>query len=266
MPSPAPGPAAAGRALAAIAVLCVCLPLRGHAAAPGTEPGFTIVPYGWLAGLDGTVGAPGDGLDDGSGNPLDRIDVTLDPDYELKGFMFYAEWRGERWMAFIDSVWANFRQGGTIKLLGVLPGSNADAEVDGNIVTGGIGFRVMQTEDSALVVFGGARYYDLEVSVTAGGSMLPWSFSSSADDAWTHGLVGAKWNHRLGEDWQTFVEGDYAFGGSGSSWGLTATLGYNFSWGRLFGGWRHMAVDQEKTSYLLDVSLTGPMLGLAFDF
>ena len=76
---------------------------------PGAVPGFTLAPYGWLAGLDGTIGVPGDDFAPGP-NPLDRVDFSVSDELETVGFMFYGEWRGERWMAFFDSVWANVSQ------------------------------------------------------------------------------------------------------------------------------------------------------------
>ena len=237
-----------------------------HADAPGTEPGFSIAAYGWLAGIDGTVGAPGADLDDGSGSAPTRVDVSLDPDYELKGFMFYGEWRGERWMAFVDSVWANIKQGATIRIAGIGPGIDTDAEVDGNVVTAAVGYRVHESEDSALVVYGGARYYDLEVTLSADASLLPVSAKSTSDDAWTDGIVGAKWNYRFGDKWRSMVEGNYGFGESDSSWQIAATLGYHFSWGRLVGGWRHLDIDHSTRTYRLDASMTGPLIGAVFDF
>lgn len=246
--------------------LLLCLPAATHAAHTGTEPGFTIAPYGWLAGIDGTVGAPGADLDDGSGSAPTRVDVSLDPDYELKGFMFYGEWRGERWMAFVDSVWANIKQGATLRLAGIGQGIDTDAEVDGNVFTAALGYRVHETENSAFVVYGGARYYDLEVKLSADASLLPVSARSTSNDTWTDGIIGAKWNYRIADKWQSVVEGNYGYGESDSSWQITATLGYSFSWGRLVGGWRHLDIDHSTKTYRLDASMTGPLVGAVFDF
>jgi hypothetical protein len=251
---------------AVVPLLFLASSAAAHAAPPGTEPGFTLALYGWLAGIDGTVGAPGADLDDGSGSAPTRVDVSLDPDYELKGFMFYGEWRGERWMAFVDSVWANIKQGATIRLAGIGQGIDTDAEVDGNVVTAAVGYRVHESENSALVVYGGARYYDLEVKLNADAALLPVSAKSKSDDSWVDGIVGAKWNYRIGDRWQSTVEGNYGFGESDSSWQIVATLGYDFSWGRLLGGWRHLDIDHSTKTYRLDASMTGPLIGAVFAF
>ena len=84
--------------------------------ATGWQPGFTLAPYGWLAGLDGTLGSSGDDLDGGGIMFPPRFDVSTDEEWSEIGFMFYGEWRGERWTAFFDSVWANVSQDGDVKL------------------------------------------------------------------------------------------------------------------------------------------------------
>src|SRR5210317_1406045 len=67
-------------------------------APPGSEPGFTLAPYGWLAGLDGTIGVPASELDPGGGiGFIDRVDFEVSDELEAIGFMFYGEWRGDRW-------------------------------------------------------------------------------------------------------------------------------------------------------------------------
>jgi hypothetical protein len=53
----------AARTLAALCVFVTPLIVEAAERATGWQPGFTLAPYGWLAGLDGTMGAGG--ADDG---------------------------------------------------------------------------------------------------------------------------------------------------------------------------------------------------------
>ncbi len=254
-------------AAAVVPALCLGVSVPAEAAAPGSEPGFTLVPYGWLATLDGTIGVPGEDVDDGGGGILDRLDVTLDDEYDLVGFMFYGEWRSAgRWMAFVDSVWANFSQGATVKVSRLLPASDVSATVDGNIYTAAVGYRAKDWEQASLTLYGGGRYYDLELDVKARGGILPSPISIPADDSWVDALVGARLSYGLGERWRGLLQADYAFGDSDGTWDLSATLEYTFSWGAIRGGYRHMIVDYAAPAYLLDAALTGPLLGVAFTF
>ncbi|MEJ2514274.1 MAG: hypothetical protein P8080_01805 [Gammaproteobacteria bacterium] len=231
------------------------------------QPGFTLVPYGWVASLKGTIGVPGEDVDDGEGGLLERLDVTMDDDYDLVGFMFYGEWRSEgRWMAFIDSVWANFSRGAEVKISRLLPSSDIEATVDGNIVTGAVGFRAKDWENASLTVYGGARYYDLKLEVKARGGVLPSPITIPANDSWTDALLGARLSYGLGKRWQGLFQADYAFGDSDGTWDLSAILEYTFSWGAVRGGYRHMIADYTAPAYRLDVDLTGPLLGVAFTF
>lgn len=108
---------------------------------PGWEPGITVVPYGWLAGVKGTIGSRSDSIDTGGGLMLPpRLDVTVGDTLEEIGFMFYGEWRGERWMASFDSVWVNVSQAADIKLSRLLPASDVEATIDGNVYQANIGF------------------------------------------------------------------------------------------------------------------------------
>ncbi len=76
-------------------LIAVSVSLDARAAPPGSEPGFTLAPYGWLAGLDGTIGVPASELDPGGGiGFIDRVDFEVSDELEAIGFMFYGEWRG----------------------------------------------------------------------------------------------------------------------------------------------------------------------------
>ncbi len=59
---------------------------------------------------------------------------------------------------------------------------------------------------------------------------------------------------------------DYGFGDSESVWQVFATLGYEFSWGSIMGGYRYMNLDYETDTYKLNLALSGPVLGAAFSF
>lgn len=249
-----------------LAITVAILAPQAGAAAPGSEPGFTVAPYGWLAGIDGTLGVPGDGLEPDGGFPLDRIDFSVSEELDTVGFMFYGEWRGERWMAFFDSVWANVSQDADFKLGRLLPASDARAEIDGNIYQLALGYRLLDWEQSSLTLYGGVRYYDLETKGTAKGGILPNKITSSATRSWTDAVIGARYRYRLTDRWHGWLQADYGSGDSDTSWQGFASLGYDIGWGSIETGWRYLKLDYSKNAYRVDLSLSGPYLGYSISF
>lgn len=229
------------------------------------QPGFSVAPYGWLAGLDGTLGSSGESTGGGGIDLPPRLDVSTDEEWTEIGMMFYGEWRGERWTAFFDSVWANVSQDADIRYGNVLPGSRAEATFDGNIYQVGLGYRVFEDDRSFLTVYGGGRYYDVEADTEFTGGVLPDKLSTSTTRSWRDAVFGARWNRDFGSGWSTFVMVDYGFGDSESVWQAFANVGYQFSWGKLMGGYRYMNLDYETDSYKINLALSGPVLGVAFD-
>ena len=175
-------------ACAAISIV-VILPFDALAEenAGAWERGFTVAPYGWLAGFDGTVGVPSQDIDQAGalGLPL-RLDVELNGELEEIGFMFYADWRGERWTVFFDSVWVNVTQAADVSIGQLLPDSVVKATIDGNIYTVAGGYRLKDWQASTLTVYAGPRYYDVEATVDAeGGQAGARGWPSTASSTWT---------------------------------------------------------------------------------
>jgi hypothetical protein len=250
--------------LACLALLVMCAPTQ---AADGGEAGWTIAPYGWLAGFDGNAGVASDDVDTGGGIDFTRlVNLSLDAERQEIGFMLYAEWRGERWMVSFDSVWANVKQDAELELLSLLPDSRLTMTVDGNVYQGSLGYRLVDTDRSAFVLYGGSRYYDLEVRLNAEGGLLPGPVSTSAATSWLDALIGARWTYRPAERWDVTVLADYGVGDSELSRQIFATAGFDAGWGTIRAGYRYLAVDYETDGFLLDAALQGPVLGAAFRF
>jgi hypothetical protein len=259
----------AGSAASALSVWFVLMApamVQAEERVTGWEPGFTLAPYGWLAGLDGTMGSSGDDLDGGGIVFPPRFDVSTDEEWSEIGFMFYGEWRGERWTAFFDSVWANVSQDGDVKLGNLLPSSNAEVTFDGNIYQIGLGYRLFDWERSFVTVYGGGRYYDIEAKLEAKGGILPNKIETSTTRSWSDAVFGARWSYDIGKHWHGTVLADYGFGDSESVWQIFGTLGYEFSWGSIVGGYRYMNLDYETDSFKINLALSGPVLGAAFTF
>jgi len=234
---------------------------------PAWEPGITLAPYGWLAGIDGSVGTDSSDLDPGGGIGLPgRLEVSLDGELKEIGFMFYGEWRGDRWTAMFDSVWVNVSQAANASVTRWLPSSAVMAGIDGNIYLLALGYRALDWQRSTLTVFGGLRRYDLEATIDASGGLLPQPVSASVTHRWNDGVIGARWSHAFNEDWGLSLLGDLGFGESDNSAEFSATVNYRFSSVALVGGFRYLALDYAAPDYKVDLALYGPMIGISWRF
>lgn len=234
----------------------------------GWDRGFTLAPYGWLAGVDGAIGTASADLDPGGdiGFPA-RVDISVDGELEQIGFMFYGDWRGERWTVFFDSVWVNVAQNGKLGLSELLPASNARAGIDGNIYQLAGGYRLFSNDLGSIAVYGGARYYDIEAEASVNGGLLPQGLSATATQDWTDLVAGVRWNYEFAERWGGFILADIGVGDSDTSWQVFATLGYRLSdWGSVVAGYRYLSLDYDTSTYLVDLAMSGPAVGFAFHF
>ena len=110
------------------------------------------------------------------------------------------------------------------------------------------------------------RYYDVEAELEVQGRLLPNKIEASSSRNWTDAVFGARWSHDFGQRWNASLLADYGFGDSESVWQIFGTVGYEFSWGSIVGGYRYMTLDYETSEYKTDLSLSGPVLGASFSF
>jgi hypothetical protein len=128
---------------------------------------WTITPYAWLAGFDGTLGTEGTppGL---SG----RVDVDT-RGFRLKqlGGMLNVNWRQGRVTAFGDWTYANTKADSPKPFAALYAG--ADVKARGNIVETNIGYDLLGAPDSHVDVFGDVRFYDLHLDLALRQGILP---------------------------------------------------------------------------------------------
>ena len=67
--------------------------------------------------------------------------------------------------------------------------------------------------------------------------------------------MGGRAVTRFADKWQALASADVG-GGSDLAWQLYRGVGYQFSWGSLIAGYRHLHVNYVKSSYKLDGALT----------
>lgn len=237
--------------------------LSSVATTAAAQPGeWRVTPYAWIAGFDGTVGVPGTGS--GLAGRVDVDTSGLSDNIRLGGAMVHLNWRRGRWSAFGDWTYANVKADTPTPFTTLYAG--VDVKIKGNIVQAFGGYELLGARDSHLDVFGGIRYYDLEVGLglregTLGGVLL------TRDGSWADGVVGVRWDTRFAGNWEAVASADVGGGGSDLSWQLFGGVGYRYSWGSVVGGWRHLHIDYEKSGGIrLDAALSGPFIGASFQF
>src|SRR6185436_12716528 len=141
------------------------------AVAPAAQaaPEWSVTPYLWAAGFDGTIGTAG-----GNAGLGDRVSLDfgkLSDNLKLGGFMLNANWRDGRWTAFGDWTYAKVESDAPTSVPNLY--GSVNGEVKGNIVQGNVGYDFGAGGPSHLDLYGGVRYYDLEVRLGLTGGALP---------------------------------------------------------------------------------------------
>jgi len=228
--------------------------------AAAQAPRWTITPYAWIAGFDGTAGLG----TSGPGGDLIQIDAgSLSDSMDLGGFMLHANWRNGPWSVFGDWTYAKVDSDAPTRFQTLY--SEIEAEVKGNIVEAYGGYDLLRSPGHHVDVFAGLRYYNLDIKLGLRDAALPGVDRTGKSD-WLDGVVGIRGEAALDEHWQVFGSADIGAGGSDLSWQLFAGVGYRFSWGSIVGGWRYLHIDYDKSDFKLDAALTGPFIGASFRF
>jgi hypothetical protein len=230
-------------------------------AEPESEWTFTLIPYVWLAGIDGDVaafGAPTVEVDLSIGDVLDHFDI---------GLMGAAEARNGRFSLAADLLWVKLSADENTPF-GILAN---DVELTTNMLmlTGAGAYSLIFEEGGNLDLMVGGRLWSVSNDLEFNGGVLD---GRSFDDTqtWVDPFVGLKGRVNLGSDF--YLTGWGLIGGGFSEgsklmWDVMGGLGYAFS--DTFSsvvGYRAVSVDYRNDGFVLDVVQDGPILGLVFRF
>ncbi len=227
-------------------------PMHAIADAQSDEWNFTLTPYIWAAGIDGSIDA-------GRSSPGE---AEFDSDYEFflldnleaAAFLTFEANKG-RWSILGDAAYIDFSDDGEVGPL------DADLEFSGLIAEGAVGY---QLENYPTVdVIGGIRYFDIETGVELG----PLKATSEKD--WTDPFIGIRYQDAISDNWDVEARGD--IGGFGISAEMMYNAAVNFkynssenvSWNL---GYRYLAADYDKGRFKFDVSLSGITAGVSIGF
>jgi len=244
-----------------LAVVFVCLIApKATAQSSSSEWQYTIAPYLWAAGMDGTMTI----ADNEADIDVPFSDIIENLDFALMG---HFDMRNERWVLASDLIFVDV--GHDEKVTG------DDGLAEGTVTTGMDmtlfevvgGYRV----SPAVALLAGARWVDMGASLRYSGDIVGENADVSKD--WIDPLVGVHVFAPLSEKWWLGARGDVGGFGVGSelTWQGYLDIGYRASASlSIILGYHALDIDYEGGSEPLygnlDLMVSGPQLGVAFHF
>jgi len=217
---------------------------------------FGITPYLWIVSISGRAGI---------GNlVIDTDQSVTDSNVEINfGFMSTFDARKNRFVLVTDLQYSDLstERASLAPLFSGTRGSFKTFVLDPEV-----GYRLSGNEKAFLDVLGGIRYWHVKGELEFSPGVLP-GVSVSRSRDWVDGVGGIRARVALSEHW--FITGKADLGGGGSKFtyqlfgGVGVKLGDHFA---LFGGYRDLNVNYDKNDFLFDMSLHGPIVGVAIRF
>jgi len=245
-----------------------------EAAPPGTWE-FSIAPYLWLSGLEGTVAA---------GPVESEFDIPFSDIFDVLDFAFFGQAEARRdklsltgALAYIKLAPDHARATGSV-LPNAPPGSlRVDAVMDTLTVEAVAGYEVASApifgegRRIALDLRGGFRAWwlenDVDVELDPGSPLGPFKQKFHESGGWVDFVIGARVRAQPTEKIGLVLSGDVGGFGIGSSskltWSAAAFGTYQITdhW-QLAAGWRGIDVDNESA----DVFQSGPLIGAVYRY
>jgi len=245
--------------------------IAAESSAPADKWQYEFTIYGWLPSIDGTLkySVP---PDSGGSVGVDASDILDSLNFVFMGIF---EARKNKLSFGVDLIYMDLSNSkGTNITIG--PGNGEPLSVSAGlgltswVVTGIIGYDLVQTDKSRMAVIGGFRYLDLsaDVDITVNGPLPPTpppAYLSESQDYWD-GIIGFKGAFMLGDHWYIPYYADIGAGGSNLTWQLYAAVGYQFHWGDIKLGYRYLEYDQDDDKFVQDLKFYGPLVGIGFRF
>lgn len=208
--------------------------------ARGADWDYTLAPYLWGTGIEGTQGVGGitGEVDAGFSDILEVLDI---------GYAARFEARNPSWGLFADYFYAKLSDDQN------LPQGTLSGEVKQTIAEGGVSYRI-HDDWEALV---GVRYQKSELGLKLGiGAM-----DNSKD--WIDYFVGARWTFVDQDSWFGWLKGDIGAGDSDLVWLASVAGGYRFNPNfSLILAYKYLDTDYQDNDFTWDIVQSGLGLGL----
>lgn len=251
--------------------------LAGSAGSPSVAPvtaedewEIILAPYLYLASLNGTMG-----VGRATSVPVDVRAGTILENFQF-GFMGHFELRKGRWGGMFDASYVEL--GASIPTTGAVIGADrvTDVEFEMTTIEAFLSYRVFRSDKTSVDLFGGARYWDMDLDLEITGPVVTEALKRG--ERWADPVFGVRIVHFVSDRWFLPLRGDLGgFGGVGA----TSDFSWNLQGGVGFQANKHMAMviqykaigvdfDNEKEGtadfFAFDAIQHGPVLGFVFKF
>lgn len=213
--------------------------------------------YGWLAGIDGTARYP---VDSGADVQVEASDILEN----LNGvFMGTYEGSYDRWSILFDAVYLNINNTeNTSTRLGT---GSVSLDLKSWVLTGAVGYDFVQTGQVDMGALAGVRYLSLDTEMDVALDGVPLG-TEGENASVTDGIIGLKGMINFNEHWFVPFYADIGAGTSDYSYQLFAALGFRYNWFNVTLGYRHLYYSFDDDSFMADLEVSGPKLGIGFTF
>jgi len=247
-------------AIAVVAVLCCAGLVRAQApASSNPSPDdweFTVTPYAFFSGLDGTVGAV---------RQTTQVNASFSDIFHNLDFaaMGAFEARKRNWFVAVDSMYISLSgQKGTPSPLF----SDIDVKVKELIIDPHVGYRVLKAERGSIDLLAGARFWHVKSQLTFQPRILPLVDVEESKN-WVDPIIGARGTASLSP--RVFLTGKFDAGGFGINSDFTGqvfgSVGFQLKPRvALIGGYRYLRVDYVNEGFIFKTAMSGIVLGAQF--
>lgn len=252
--------------------MTVTAPLPGHSTAwagedglPGLDmpdkPLFFLTGYLWTSAMNGQVGTL---------PPLPPANVNLSFGDILQNFdggiMGGGEMRLRRWSVLLDAMWTQVSPNATLS--GPLQ-SELGLRTRSTTLQTDVLYRIYNSRPVTVDAGLGLRYWHLNNQLTIDPNLPGDGGSVTETEDWVDPLFVARLSTRLGGPWSLTFLGDVGGFNIGSqlTYQLAGTLNYQVNPSlALRAGYRMLSVNYEQGSYLYNVLMQGPIIGMTYRF
>lgn len=250
-----------------LSTVIISLFFGAQAGAQETSDGrwhYQLTPYVWMSGLSGDVSpsflGPTFSVDKSFGDILDTLDAA---------FFVTAFARKDRFVLLADLNYVSTSERDSTPV----PFVSVRAEVEQISGTLAAGVRAVDEAAGSIDILAGARAWHVDAEVAAEGDLppLPIGFQTSVSDTWSFvdPIIAVRGRLALTEKLSILAYGDIGGFGVGSdfTWQALATLNYAVT-ERFYvsAGYRHLSVDYQDGGQVLDIELSGPLVGATWRF
>ena len=222
----------------------------------GRDWGIEIVPYAWVASLNGEAGLPAVGTIPVATTFSDLKDSL---DGAFAGFM---DARYRRWHILVDGSWVRLNDTVSSPSGGPLLEGAVESEVAFGFA--GVSYELLLDSAASVELYLGARWWhvNLAASITT-----PPTVSGGTTEVWADAIVGTRIRYPITEKWRVSFSAEIGAGASDLDWNIFGGIGYMFNpHVGLTAGYRILGVDYSRGDFVYDLRQSGLLLGFNFAY